>query len=717
MARDPYQLCPCGSGKKLKFCCGEIADEMERIGKLQSGNQPKLALQQLDQLYETHPQNAWVITARAGMLVNDGQYEAARDAIKDFAETNTDHAYAWAIYASTSVATQGYDASRRIIHRAFQKASGPFPEYMSSVAMGIASIMYFRECHMACRQFLTLALRLSPEEDRQRIFVRLLEFESNQNIAYPLRSVHELANCDDLPDEDQKEAIRAARLCEIGCFGPAAKLFTRIFDKHPEQGFLALNIGLCRAWDGDHQAASKALHQAAELIADRAIAVECETIAQLFDLDETEEFVSYQQQHYELESVAKALTVIDDSSRLHRVPDQSNERSEEAAGETVEILDRDLDDNDRAEDWSIDDVPQAIGHVALRDADSDTDTRAVCLLTALEGDPFDTSREQLEQALGDLIKPIDAPDQADSQTIIPKDLMTLQWRWRLPNKTFGSKRASLEREKWRQAIFEKWLNEPMHVLGGQSPRDAAANPESSITAMAAIYVLDTFCDRNNYPLDLDKLLELLELEPLPPISLDQDLRLVGLSAMRLNLLPVEQLSDEQLSDTLNRALLLHHQQFLYRVLKEVVQRPACLEAVDAERVYRTLSELARSHNETDQAIQWLRTGYEAVPDGPQTFEQRLSWRIRELVVRLDNPQDPELPACIDELWNYYGTKLPQLRDEMAAILADYDLEPPSRVELAGSSPAEGGPGGLWTPESDAESSSGGQKLWVPGQDG
>ena len=31
MPLNPYDPCPCGSGKKLKFCCQNIADEMERI--------------------------------------------------------------------------------------------------------------------------------------------------------------------------------------------------------------------------------------------------------------------------------------------------------------------------------------------------------------------------------------------------------------------------------------------------------------------------------------------------------------------------------------------------------------------------------------------------------------------------------------------------------------------------------------------------------------
>ena len=31
MAIDPYALCPCGSGKKLKFCCSDLGSEIEKV--------------------------------------------------------------------------------------------------------------------------------------------------------------------------------------------------------------------------------------------------------------------------------------------------------------------------------------------------------------------------------------------------------------------------------------------------------------------------------------------------------------------------------------------------------------------------------------------------------------------------------------------------------------------------------------------------------------
>lgn len=73
MPLSPYDPCPCGSGKKLKFCCQSIADEMDRAMRLTDGNQPRVALQQLEALARKNPTNPWIATTRA--LIHGGTGE------------------------------------------------------------------------------------------------------------------------------------------------------------------------------------------------------------------------------------------------------------------------------------------------------------------------------------------------------------------------------------------------------------------------------------------------------------------------------------------------------------------------------------------------------------------------------------------------------------------------------------------------------------------
>ena len=713
MARDPYQPCPCGSGNKLKFCCFELADEMDRISSMQSKNQTRQAIQHLAKLESTHPENAWVKTSHAALLMSDGHFEEARDSIRDFSEANPDHAFALAILASTSIATEGYQASRRVLHRALQKSTGAFPDFMSNVVAGVAAIMFNLDCHMACRQFMTIALRLAREEARQQIFVRLLEFESDQDIPYPLRSVHELSGRPDgLSEDDQKEFVRATRLSDMGCFGPAAKLFARLTDRHPECGQLWHNIGLCRAWDGDHAAATEALHKASGLLEDEALATECETIAQLFDLDLTDDFVAYCDRGFDVDSIAKALTQLDDHEYFHRIPQPA--QADERLVASFEISDRPVTDETPIDDWSTSDVPLVRGHFAFFDADREAGLPAEAFVSALEGESLDNCLELIQETLGDSVSLRADEESERDRTVVPRELIELQWRWHFPGKAPGKLRRALEQSQWHHMVYDQWPQQQLSSLGDRSPQEAAGDPESRTQTLAAVYVLDAFSNRNGFPLDTDRILEMLGLESLPQIEPTEDLSIGGMSAMQINRLPVEKLSDDQLTYTMNRALLVHHRRFLKEVLSAVLERPACLESIDEQRVYRTLTDLDLDHFDIPAALEWISKGAESSGEGPSGFERKLSWKLRELMVRLEDPEDGQIQKLVDELWNYYGTKIPELRAELTNILSAYGRSVPG-IDLGGAAAADAG-GPLWTPgASEAAPSEGEQKLWIPGQ--
>ncbi|MBM4076723.1 MAG: protein-disulfide isomerase, partial [Planctomycetes bacterium] len=79
MPFNVYDPCPCGSGKKIKFCCQDIVDEMERIGRLADGNQPRVALQQLEKLNQKFPNRSWVVCTLAILNMESGEDQAALD--------------------------------------------------------------------------------------------------------------------------------------------------------------------------------------------------------------------------------------------------------------------------------------------------------------------------------------------------------------------------------------------------------------------------------------------------------------------------------------------------------------------------------------------------------------------------------------------------------------------------------------------------------------
>ena len=77
MAVDPYALCPCGSGKKLKFCCGDLAGEIEKIHRMIEGDQPRAALRHVEQSLAKNPGRASLLDLKAALELSLGEIDAA----------------------------------------------------------------------------------------------------------------------------------------------------------------------------------------------------------------------------------------------------------------------------------------------------------------------------------------------------------------------------------------------------------------------------------------------------------------------------------------------------------------------------------------------------------------------------------------------------------------------------------------------------------------
>ena len=55
-ALDPYSPCPCGTGKKIKFCCPDLIHELSEIQSMLEGGQRQACLDYIEWLEKKHPE-------------------------------------------------------------------------------------------------------------------------------------------------------------------------------------------------------------------------------------------------------------------------------------------------------------------------------------------------------------------------------------------------------------------------------------------------------------------------------------------------------------------------------------------------------------------------------------------------------------------------------------------------------------------------------------
>src|SRR2546422_118229 len=81
MSIDPYQDCPCGSGKKLKWCCQKLLKYVEKAEQLLDKGQTTAALQAVDEGLAVDPASLWLRRIKAEVLMGLGDHETAEKLI------------------------------------------------------------------------------------------------------------------------------------------------------------------------------------------------------------------------------------------------------------------------------------------------------------------------------------------------------------------------------------------------------------------------------------------------------------------------------------------------------------------------------------------------------------------------------------------------------------------------------------------------------------
>ena len=140
MANDPYSSCPCGSGKKLKFCCGDFLPDLQRAFRLRE-NQPEAAVKMFRDLLRKHPDKDVILRELTLTLNELGLTAEARQEIASFLKAHPDQPTALLAMAEISLQEDGFEASRRILHRTFQICARSQPAGISFLASIVAAEM------------------------------------------------------------------------------------------------------------------------------------------------------------------------------------------------------------------------------------------------------------------------------------------------------------------------------------------------------------------------------------------------------------------------------------------------------------------------------------------------------------------------------------------------------------------------------------------------
>lgn len=715
---DVYALCPCGSGKKVKFCCHAVLGEMDKVARLHETKQSAQALSVLERLAEKHPEAPIVFITRTQLLMEERRFDEAAMTMRGFLKDNPDSSHGIGLLAYARFMDVGFQEAKPEIHRAFQICPQSSPDVIGSLASQIADDVFYSSS-MSAREHLGLALRLTQEqEERQNLFQELMRVDGSAEIPFPLRGVHSLEELD-APEGTEKDIKTATRLSALGCWEIAAKLFDKLNEKMPDNWALWKNIGLCRAWDANNSGAAEALRKASELAPSHEIAVECETIAQLLELSEVEGQMPVKAARYKLTSTSMTLSKLDDCDRAVRLPATKDQTdvNPKVVGRYL-VLDFPAPPDD--EDVRDDNVPTVQAEVSVFDLNTDDGAVGIVSVIGSDGNARNEAMTVVEEELKDFITNSEDDENHESDAPLYSESLVRSVLNELTQsqerKYYGTRldlvqRREIAKQEGRDFVENKWCNTKLNRLGGKTPLEAADVSELRVKRAAALHVLESISDVAMLYSDSTELRKTLNIDEETPYAVTDETELNSLSVLESHRMPISELNDEQLGHIVHRALLIRHVPFAYKVLTEVSKRGVDrIQGIDTSMFQWTIAQVCRELGHHDEALKWLKEGREDVEKG-DNFEEKFQWAMREFQFRIENRSDPALPELIDHLWNFYGTKMPGIRDALEPALKELGIPIPG--ESAGGLVL---PDGSGTPATaDADPGKADSKLWLPGQ--
>ena len=718
MALDPYNPCPCGSGKKLKFCCSaDIIPELEKVLQSLQGEQRLGALEMVERLLEKYPGRPSLLATRVMIHMQMGQMEKAEQAVADFVAADAANPAALAQSAMIKGAKEGPLAGAELLQSALtavtDAVSAPVYDAIGVIAQGLAA----QGNLLAARGHLMLQFGLSGGQD-PHVMESLMQMNGSPQIPLLLKQDAVLAICPESADW-KPEFDHAMQMANRGAWGAAVVKLRQLAALSPEEPAIHRNLATLCGWLGDVPETVKALRAYASLagtLTDEA--VEAEAVAQILDPDTHKDKVDVVGVTYTVTETDSLLEKFSADRRISRMPvdpAQMRRDDEPPPKGVFWLLDRPLPTS--GNDLACADVPRVLGDVWVFGKQTDREARIE--LTATRTAEFETKTGILAEVAGDLLGAVEKEEVLDQTAA---DTEVLSWNWRLPDDTSPEKRAELMAEHRRTTMFERWPAQPLSVLDGKTPREAAADPVFGIRAAAAVLLMELSAELDGSEFDFNEVrteLGLPAIGPIDPTGIDT----AALSLVQLARVEVEKLSDADLVTMYQRASMMNAVNALGKLATEVVARSTLddSEQVDKAEALALLARMERDGSKSRALFQQARQVAVAAGKSPA------AWLIAELSLRLEQ-QDP--PACQELLGELQARHMqePGIAQTVMQLLVSFGVITPEGQPVgmpgggaaaAPAAPAATAATAAPAPPAPPATDAGGEgksKLWVPGMD-
>jgi hypothetical protein len=710
MAIDAYSICPGGTGKKIKFCCGDFLPELQKIDRMMQGEQYNACLQTIDQTMAQEPgRNRECLMAIKGLLLRvTGQLEAAKAHAIDFLEKHPTNEVALAesaILTSQVAARPALGMLLGAIRAANGSISGRTYEAMGHVAAALLD----EGLWLPGRALLQLQVAISDQHDEP--VEMLLSLNRSPDVPLLLRDDPPLLPCpDDVPWHDRY--VESVKTVGLGDWGTASDKLTALTNDVPDSPVIWRTLATLLTWQADNEHGIEALHKYAAICGrdNKTLedAVEAEASAMLLSDDSLGDQLDMFRILWTVKDVERLHEAMLSSSRLRSLPfDPSQFTDGETPPPKMACMILDLPMPESCESLTTQNTPRLLGQALLYGRQTDREARLEVLGVA--GDELQSTKEFIAGLAGDTVEPQTIDEVAGHWSASQK---LLRAAWQPPQGATQQQIADLMSQHIKQALLQQWPGLKLGALDGRSPREVAGDAAYRIKILAAIMVLEHWSDRMLGDFDFNELRSQLGLPVLGPIDPSQH-PVASLPLVRLARLTTESLSDDDLVLAYQRAMAFGIRPATRKFALVMIERSSLKGRTEQLQAY---SALARTTEDPNQSIEYVNQGRLVAESMGQSSA---SWDLLELSLRFGRREGHEAVRLVEHIQHQHMNE-PGVGEALTQMLIEVGLLRPDGTPAFG----PGGPqpglaaqpqadsNKLWTPDGES-SGGGGGKLWTP----
>jgi tetratricopeptide (TPR) repeat protein len=599
MAFDAYSPCPCGSGKKFKWCCQPIHVEIDKAFRQDAEGQHESALRIMEEITKQHPTNPEAWGRKAQLLYQNGKVDEAEAALQKAFEVNPDYAFGHLLRGMFRQ-EEGEIAGALLLYRnAADLYDSEAKDLLAQVYALIAEAELKLNRPVAARTALRISLHLRPNEEVQQ-GLETIYGDKSRLPASARRDYTFLSPPDSAPAERRAAWSRALAGAATGKLTDAAKAFEQLTTEHPEDAAAWYNLGLVRAWLGSNATALEALDRYVNLETDEDRAAAAWALAEVLRFGQGMEDQADVVEHsvvYEIRDPQRFFDFLQEWQRQRRLTGVQVREEEGMISGVV------LDQTGLLTAGTVISQPAKIGAyllilgnlLVLRGTNREALERARRDVEEHAGPTLSAPRVQrgpapFGEVLADaLLIPLGASDQAEADRLVCDHI---------------------------QRYFEEtWIHRPLRALGGVAPIDAAGHGTLRKKLKGVVQFLQDCAAGPAAAYDFERLrrqLGLLQATPsneaatsgtVPAIDAFGVAELAGLEPSAL--------TDDQLEEAYRAAQKLDAHELASRFALASLGRPPRADQPDRYAYYNYLIQRALTDKNTDTALDYVNEGEKA----------------------------------------------------------------------------------------------------------